>query len=137
MRKREDSNLRYPFGYNSFQNCPFQPLRHASKFLVWGKPTYSTALAPFRFSTGENRPVITVSVSFQSNRLFNGLTLAPYNIPAVFGKAGILSARLFLCGYSRNSGISIQFPSRLQKVFPFPTGQPKYYIFPRVFLLPR
>ena len=29
-RKREDSNLRYPFGYNGFQDHPFKPLRHAS-----------------------------------------------------------------------------------------------------------
>src|SRR3989338_11638156 len=30
VRKREDSNLRYGFPYNSFQDCRFQPLTHAS-----------------------------------------------------------------------------------------------------------
>ena len=32
-RRREDSNLWYPYGYNSFQDYPDQPLRHASAVL--------------------------------------------------------------------------------------------------------
>ncbi len=30
LRKRRDSNPRYPSGYNSFQDCRLQPLGHAS-----------------------------------------------------------------------------------------------------------
>ena len=33
-RRRKDSNLRCPFGHSSFQDCPFQPLRHASALIT-------------------------------------------------------------------------------------------------------
>ena len=38
LRRREDSNPRYPFGYSGFRNRCFQPLSHASTMLRTGVP---------------------------------------------------------------------------------------------------
>ena len=57
-RKREDSNLRYPCGYNSFRNYPIQPLWHASQ------ATHIVIILPSKSQRSKEKSCKNQKVSF-------------------------------------------------------------------------